>query len=157
MNKKIFIGSVLIFSVVVIFMFFSPMKMTDKIELEQEQSIQDETPAITLIEKPFDETIHLDERTERMKQQYSRLEDTRLRLKKRLASFKARMWNIDLTGKQATEINKGLGGIYLVLKNPPLLGSFRDEQDISKAMRKVDAAHRSFDKIDELLLEVTTE
>ena len=154
MNKKIFIGLALVFCAVVIFIIFSPIIMTDKIELEQEPSIRHEIPAIAPDEGPFKETIAVDERAERMKQQYSRLEDTRQDLKKRLASFKTRIWNIDLTVEQATEINKDLGGIYLALKNPPLLGSFRDEQEIDKALRKVDAAHRNFDMIDELLNEV---
>ena len=153
MKRKISIGLIIVAIVMVIYFMLTPSKISDDIETQPaslapeaslgEAAVPDMTTAAIADQEQ--------QRLKKMQAMYSQLEASRKRLKSRLGRLKATAWKQKLPAEQNDKINNDLGRVYFLLKNPPLLGAFRDVEDIEKELDKIEGAHQSMDEIEKLV------
>ena len=157
MKKKISIGLLLLIVLVAIYFLFVPTKIANQLDYpptaEGGFSVPELSPEKTALagQKIEMQQSATNTRLQDMQHTYSQLQESRKRLKGRLAKLKASLWNLDLPGEHVAGINNGLAKAVMLLKNPPLRGAFRDEAAINKEIRKLDAAHQKLDNIEELI------
>ncbi|MFQ5661357.1 MAG: hypothetical protein ACE5GZ_13115 [Gammaproteobacteria bacterium] len=157
MKKKISIGLIVIAVLVAVYFILVPTKTADQSETaspagHQSGSVPPPKRAVEERQVNMERESPVDEealRLEKMKTAYQTLEDSRKRLRRQLGKIKARSWNLELPDGQAAAITKELTRAYALLKNPPLLGAFRDTEGINKAIRQLDTVHGRLDGIEQ--------
>lgn len=157
MKKKISIGLLLLTVFVAIYFVFVPTKIANQHDYPPTTEGEFGAPELSSEKKVLAgqktemQEPAIDTRVQDIQQAYSQLEDSRKLLKGRLAKLKASLWNLDFPGEDVASINNDLAQAVVLLKNPPLLGAFRDEAAINREIRKHEAAHQKLDNIEELI------
>lgn len=158
MKTKLSIGLIIVITVVVFYFLFFPAR------LSEQQSLQPKTIE-TLAERPAEEVVVAksksreeskedDVRRAGMEAEYQKLEAARSDLRRQLSLLKTRLWNLELPAEQANRISEDLRAGYALLKNPPLLGAFHDQQGIEREIKKIEALRDKLADIEKFLDEV---
>lgn len=71
--------------------------------------------------------------------EYAELEQARGALRQQLGKLKARLWKARLPAAQARALTKQMRAGHALLKNPPLLGAFRNVEAMRRETAKVNS------------------
>lgn len=74
-----------------------------------------------------------------LRAEYAELEQARGALRRQLGKLKARLWNARLPADQARALTKQMRAGHALLKNPPLLGAFRNVEAMRRETAKVNS------------------
>lgn len=105
-------------------------------------------PSPALAPAPSAEALAREEkRLATLRAEYAELEHAREALRRQLGKLKARLWNARLPADQARALTKQMRAGHALLKNPPLLGAFRNVEAMRRETAKVNSVA---DKLREL-------
>jgi len=85
------------------------------------------------------EEVNSEKRRIEMQMAFSRLEKARKELKSHANLLKSKIWGRELPADQARMISHKMRQAYAYLKNPPMLGAYREVNDIQNESNKVQA------------------
>lgn len=74
-----------------------------------------------------------------LRAEYAELEQARGALRQQLGKLKARLWKARLPAAQARALTKQMRAGHALLKNPPLLGAFRNVEAVRRETAKVNS------------------
>lgn len=74
-----------------------------------------------------------------LRAEYAELEQARAALRQQLGRLKARLWKARLPAAQARALTKQMRAGHALLKNPPLLGAFRNVEAMRRETAKVNS------------------
>ena len=74
-----------------------------------------------------------------LRAEYAELEQARPVLRRQLGRLKARLWKARLPAAQARALTKQMRAGHALLKNPPLLGAFRNVEAMRRETAKVNS------------------
>ena len=74
-----------------------------------------------------------------LRAEYAELEQARAALRQQLGRLKARLWKTRLPAAQARALTKQMRAGHALLKNPPLLGAFRNVEAMRRETAKVNS------------------
>lgn len=75
-----------------------------------------------------------------LRAEYAELEQARAALRRQLGKLKARLWQARLPAAQAQALTRQMRAGHALLKNPPLLGAFRNVEAMRRETAKVNSA-----------------
>lgn len=75
-----------------------------------------------------------------LRAEYAELEQARAALRRQLGKLKARLWRARLPAAQAQALTRQMRAGHALLKNPPLLGAFRNVEAMRRETAKVNSA-----------------
>lgn len=155
MKTKLSIGLILVLVALILYVVFFPSR------LSEHQSVQPSAnevvrpmhteETVTDNDSPQDGVQEDEQRRAQMEAEYQKLEDARQELRRHLGLLKTKLWNLELPAEQARRVGDDLRQGYALLKNPPLLGAFRDQQGIQRESRKVEAIQEKLAEVEKLL------
>jgi hypothetical protein len=85
-------------------------------------------------------TAGADPRREAMRAAYAELENERRDLSRQIGSLQVRLWGLELPAEQAREIQQDMMTAQHLVKDPPMLGAFRDLAGIERERERVRAS-----------------
>lgn len=74
-----------------------------------------------------------------LRAEYAELEQARGALRRQLGKLKARLWKARLPAAQARALTKQMRAGHALLKDPPLLGAFRNVEAVRRETAKVNS------------------
>ena len=92
-----------------------------------------------------------EDRYEVMKSEYKIVEKERRVLKQRLARLKHNMWGLKFEKNVAKEMSEVLLNAHKLIKNPGLLGSFSDIENIRDEIMKLRFANKALDQVSDII------
>lgn len=163
MKKKISIAVVIIAVIVGIYFVFAPTPVG-----------RNSTPSPDEVQKSLDQTgpgagsgkemesveettptgVAMEDRVERMRAEYALLEEARGDLRDHINDIKARLYGVELPAGQARDLNHDLMEAFVLLKNPPMLGAFRDVDGIREEIARIERANKRLDEVDQTIDEI---
>ena len=80
-----------------------------------------------------------EQRLAALRAEYAELEQARAALRRQLGRLKARLWQARLPAAQAQALTRQMRAGHALLKNPPLLGAFRNVEAMRRETAKVNS------------------
>lgn len=161
MKKKISIAAIVIAIILGIYFVFAPREVGDNDVAPPgiDEALQETEPSAGQSDEPAQNEVEptgvdVDERVQRMREEYAVLEKKREALSNRLDDLRARMYNVELPADQAEEVNDELKKAFMLITNPPMLGAFHEVSDIHSEIDKVERAQRKLAEIRNIIDEV---
>jgi len=102
-----------------------------------------------LISEPINKND--EDRYEAMKSEYKIIEKERRSLKQRLARLKHNMWGLKFEKNTAKEMSEILLNAHKLIKNPGMLGSFSDIENIRDEIMKLRFANKALDQVSDII------
>ena len=160
MKKKISIAVVVIAVIVGIYFVFAPTPVgrnstpsPDEIQKNLRQTGPGEAD-MEEAEATEPTGVEMESRVERMRAEYALLEEAREGLRDRINELKARLYGVKLPAERANELNHDMMEAFVLLKNPPMLGAFRDVDGIREEIGKIEQANKRLGKVDSAIDEI---
>lgn len=83
-----------------------------------------------------------------LRAEYAELEQARGALRQQLGKLKARLWKARLPAAQARALTKQMRAGHALLKDPPLLGAFRNVEAVRRETAKVNSVAGKLQKLE---------
>ena len=131
------------------FILFLPTKENNINSLKEENFSSEISEDEILASEPINKND--EDRYEVMKSEYKIIEKERRALKQRLARLKHYIWGLKFKKNTANEINEVLINAHKLIKNPGLLGSFSDIENIRDEIMKLRFANKALDQVSDII------
>ena len=131
------------------FILFWPTKENSINSLKEENFSSEISEDGILVSEPINKND--EDRYEAMKSEYKIIEKERRALKQRLARLKHNMWGLKFKKNTAKEMNEVLLNALKLIKNPGLLGSFSDIENIRDEIMKLRFANKALDQVSDII------
>jgi len=159
MKKKISIGIIIIAVIVAVYFLFAPSPVDEQRTREKsevKQTLELTAPgqtgeADTAQGAGGDQDA---DRVARMRAEYDVLVEERRKLQNQINEVRARLFDVKLPAQEAEKLNKEMMRAYVLLRNPPMLGAFRDVNGIDDELAKVRAAQEDVTEVGKRVEEV---
>ena len=131
------------------FILFWPTKENNIISSKEQNFSSEISEDEILASEPINKSD--EDRYEVMKSEYKIVEKERRVLKQRLARLKHNMWGLKFEKNVAKEMSEVLLNAHKLIKNPGLLGSFSDIDNIRDEIMKLRFANKALDQVSDII------
>lgn len=146
---KAMVGLVIAILIVSVVTLFWPSDANDHLtEAVSKPAAAVETATNTADESLDPALAASEQKAARMQEEYEKLEQARMDLKRNLARLKHEMWGMTFPPDQAAEMNEIMLNAHKFEKTPRMLGAFLNVQEISAELDKVRFAIKSLEELE---------
>lgn len=142
---KAMVGLVIAILIVSVVTLFWPSDANDHLT----ETVSKPASAKETATNAADESLAASEqKAAQMQEEYEKLEQARMDLKRNLARLKHEMWGMTFPPDQAAEMNEIMLNAHKFEKTPRMLGAFLNVQEISAELDKVRFAIKSLEELE---------